>query len=221
MDGQETQKGGIITAVRAQRRNAERANLYVDGEFRCGIAWDVLLREQLHTGDVITAGTLERIAREDVHWKATQAALSLLNARPRAAGELRDRLRRKGYDDRAIEHAMSEADRLGFIDDAAFAESWVRDRLLLRPRGPRALVAELCRKRVAADVAHAAVARVLGNHTKDEAELCRECADKWLRTHTDRKGDASPDARRRRLAGYLQRRGFSGDAVRAALRQVV
>ena len=205
-----------VTKLEPQRRNPELVDLYLDGELHSAVAFSAVDAARLHSGDTITQEQLERLLADDERWKARHAALSLLSVRARARGELRDRLRRKGFGDAAIEHALAEVARLGFVDDAAFAESWVRDRLTLRPRGARALVHELGRKHVAADVARAAVARVMEAENVSDDELCRAAARRWVQTHPVRVGE--DDARReRRLAGFLARRGYRPAAIRSAV----
>jgi regulatory protein len=205
-----------ITKLVPQRKNPDLVNVHIDGEFRTAVAYAALNAERLRTGDAVTGEQLERLLAADEKWKAKDAALVLLGVRARARGELAERLRRKGYSDAATAHALQEVDRLGFIDDAAFAESWVRDRLKLRPRGSQALVYELVRKRVAADVARAAVARVMTAAHVNDDELCLAAAAHWAHTHTRKPGE--DDVRReRRLGGYLARRGYRPGAIRTAI----
>jgi regulatory protein len=221
-DADATAEGGVVTGLHAQRRNPERVNVHIDGEFCCGAAWEVVYAEGLRVGDAASADAIARIRTADEHWKAKQAALSLLGARPRARRELGDRLRRKGFDADAAEWALTQVERLGFIDDVAFAESWVRDRLRLRPRGARALVAELTRKGVDGDTARSVVERVMRTEQKDDSALCQQAADKWLRTR-GRIVAAEPDQHARvarRLAAFLERRGYAGDHIRAALDRI-
>jgi regulatory protein len=213
--------GGVITALHGQRRNPERANLHVDGTFCCGIAWELALMERLRVGDSLDGETLERLKGEDERWRARDAALSLLGTRPRTRRELSDRLRRKGFGGGAVLYALAEAERLKLMDDVAFAEMWVRDRLRLRPRGSRALTAELIRKGVPAADAAAAVRRVMHDESARDSELCRAAAQKWARTSGRRTAGAAADARRaaeRRLSAFLARRGFGSDDIRAAVR---
>jgi regulatory protein len=218
-----------ITALTRQRRHPGRANLHIDGAFHCGIAREVVYAERLSVGDDITAERLQRLRHADDCWRATDAALSLLAARARARRELADRLRRKGFDPAAVDHALERVERLGLIDDRAFAEAWVRDRLRLRPRGTRALVAELRGKGVAPSVARSAVADVMRTEGTDDADLCRQAAEKWLRSRADaavnqeRGGVADRDEQRRRegrLAAYLARRGYASAAIRDVLTAV-
>jgi regulatory protein len=211
----------IITKITAQKRSRDRLNIFANGEFLCGAAYEVVVAEQLKSGTLIDDALRHRLADADNAWLARQYALSLLGSRARARGELIDRLRRKGFDESATSHAISEVARIGLIDDHAFAELWVRDRLRLRPRGGSALVSELTRKRVAPDVARAAVARVMEMESVDEAVLCMDAARRWYDTRSS--GSAAGDLVRtqRRLHGYLVRRGYPHAAVSAAVRAVL
>lgn len=155
---------------------------------------------------------------------AREAALRLLAHRPRSEEELRRRLDRKGFADDAIDACIEELRGRGLVDDAAFAGSWVRDRVRLRPRGPSRLVGELLRKGVSRRIAEAAVERVFAEEEVTEAELAREAALAWLRKQGPgarrRLASGEYDEReraRRRLYGYLARRGFRGVAVGEAM----
>jgi regulatory protein len=213
----------VITALKAQRRTADRVNLFIDGEFFCGVPYEVVVSEKLRVGIVLQEDALARIREADEKWLAKQAALSLLTTRARATGELADRLRRKGSSDHAVEWAIAEVQRLGLLDDRAFAESWVRDRIKLKPRGARALVNELRRKRVSADIAQAAVSRVMSKENAHEDEMCRAAAEKWMQQRGQQiecDGDSAVKARRR-LTAFLSRRGYSAQTIGAALDAVL
>jgi regulatory protein len=214
----------VVTALQPQRRDPQRVNVHVNGAFCCGAAYEAVHAERLRVGEPVTAEALARIRAADERWRAKQSALSLLAARPRARRELADRLRAKQFGSAAVEWAVGEAERLGLLDDAAFAESWVRDRLRLKPRGSRALVAELTRKGVASDVAHRAVERTLHEQGVGDAALCTHAATKWLLRHgpLGDAGDAQHNRRiLRRLSAFLQRRGYGAEHVRSALNATV
>jgi regulatory protein len=105
------------------------------------------------------------------------------------------------------------------------AAAFVRDRLRHRPRGRSRLVSELRAKGVDADLAGEAIERVFEDEDVSDADLARESAEGWI----GRQGAATlaalaqdghgpdRDKVRRRLYGYLARRGFGGDALGAAL----
>lgn len=211
-----------------QRPNGERVRLYVDGEDapRLEIATDLLLRSGLARGDTVTESRLAALQQEDEGYRAREAALSLLAHRARSRMELRRRLHRKEFSEAAIDEVMTWLEERDYVDDAAFAESFVRDRLRLRPRGRLGLAQELRRKGVGDDVAESAIEGVMEAADVDEVSLARQSAEAWARKNRSavRAAAGSREDRataRRRLYGHLARRGFTGEAVRAAMAAVL
>lgn len=203
-----------ITAITPQKRHSERVNVQVDGAFRLALAAEIA-RGALHVGDTVTEAALRTLEERDGAWKAREAALALLSFRPRAAAELRRRLERKGFDPEVAEQAVAELAERGLVDDGAFAEMWVRDRVRLRPQGRRRLAQELRAKGVGAEAAHAAIGEVFEAEEVSETELALAAAARWR----PRAGE-DPARARRRLHGFLARRGFGGEAIRAALEEL-
>lgn len=210
------------------RPRVDRVRLYLDDEEdpRLEIAVDLLLRAGLATGDVLTTARLAALEMEDQTYRAREAALSLLAHRARARAELRRRLRRKDFPDDVIDDVLGWLDERGYVDDRAFAESFVRDRLNLRPRGRLGLIHELRKKGVDDAVAEAAIEGVMARQDVDETALATAAAEDWARKNRSalRSAAASREARlrtRRRLYGHLARRGFGGEAIGAAIDSVV
>ncbi|HEX8244041.1 MAG TPA: regulatory protein RecX, partial [Longimicrobium sp.] len=160
-----------ITAILPQQFHPERVNVFVDGEFRLGLAAELVLAEPLRVGDEVDEARLAALEAKDRGWKARDAALSLLSHRARSAAELTRRLRRKGYDDEVAEETVGRLGELGMVDDAAFAESFVRDRVRLRPQGRRRLASELRAKGVDAETASAAIGEVMAREDASELDL--------------------------------------------------
>lgn len=157
------------------------------------------------------------------------AAARLLEVRPRSIAEVRRRLRDAGYRAELVDAAIDRLAELGMLDDGAFARAWVESRDRARPRGERALRAELRGKGVAAgDVEAALAAReaaatgaAAGAHASAgsvagaRAETRISDGDAAARL-LGRRGAAllrEPDTRRRRMKAYalLARNGFDRD----------
>ncbi|HXV92141.1 MAG TPA: regulatory protein RecX, partial [Pseudonocardia sp.] len=148
---------------------------------------------------------------------AREICLRLLTDRARTRKELADALRRKGVPGEAAAEVLERFDEVGLIDDAAFADQWVRSRQRNRGLGRRAIAVELRRKGVADEVAKEALA---GVDTESEARRARELVDRKLRSLPAR----TPEERARtgrRLLGMLARKGYGAgtayQVVRAAL----
>jgi SOS response regulatory protein OraA/RecX len=81
-----------------------------------------------------------------------EAAIRYLEARSRSEAEVRRRLTGAGYRGDLVDGAVARLLDLGVLDDDAFARAWVGSRDRARPRGERALRAELRQKGIAAQL---------------------------------------------------------------------
>ncbi|MEU3272882.1 regulatory protein RecX [Saccharomonospora sp. NPDC006951] len=139
---------------------------------------------------------------EEARKKAKEICFDLLAARPRTKDELRKALRRKGFAEEVGEELLGKLDQAGLVDDAAFAEQWVRSRHNQQGLAKRALVAELRRKGVDSTLAVEAAGEIDGDA---EEERARELVRKKLRTMTT----VDEQTATRRLLGMLARKGYS------------
>jgi regulatory protein len=134
--------------------------------------------------------------------QAKDICLRLLTARPRTRVELAQALVRKGVEDDVVEQVLGRLDEVGLIDDAAFAEVWVRSRHGFQGLSRRALAVELRRKGVADESAAGALAAV---DADAEEERARQLVRKRLRVLDN----ADEAAKIRKLVGMLARKGYA------------
>jgi regulatory protein len=193
---------GRITSLSVQVHDPDRANVYIDGEFAFGLA--MVEASKLSTGQFLTDADIEALKQFDEVERAHELALNLLSYRPRSEREVRHRLQRKGFSEQAIEQAVQRLSRAKLLDDEAFARYWINNREQFRPRGQFALRQELRRKGVSNDIIDGLLEDV------DEAENAYRSATKRLA----RWQRLDPGERKRKLSGYLQRRGFGYDVIR-------
>jgi regulatory protein len=150
----------------------------------------------------------ERDAEGAPKASVSEAAWRLLSIRVRSRDELRQRLLRKGLAESDVDAELDRLQERGYLDDEAFARSWVATRQSgSAPRGSAMLHAELRSKGIDVGIAREAVAA--GDDVAAAAVAARKRAGALT---------ALPRAEfRRRLFRYLQRRGFGYDAARAAV----
>ncbi len=197
-----------ITRLERQKRNKERVNVYLDGEFAFGLA--LVEAARLRVGQELSDSEIQALKRRDTYHKAFDRVLRLLGRRARTAHEIRDYLRKHGYAETIIEQVVHRLHDLNLLDDAAFAREWIENRSRHRPRGRQALISELRRKGVAQETIEAA----LENANLDEEQLAIEAAERYVQ----RLGTVDEYATfARKLGAYLARRGFSWHAVRHAV----
>ena len=206
---------GKITALRAQAKDPQRVNVFIDGEFALGVGLTTITKTGLHVGKQLSAEEFAKLEQIESGDKAYLAALRFLEARPRSIAEVRARLGRKDYAPEAIDAAIARLAELELLDDAAFARYWVENRQANRPRGAGALRDELRRKGIDADV----TAEVLNDDslTGDEAASAWGLARGALRKYA---GSHDRNAFTRRMGSYLQRRGYTFEVIRPIVDQL-
>lgn len=147
------------------------------------------------------------------HDAALERALAYLSHRPRSRFELERHLRDRGYVDAAIGAALARCEALGYVDDREFAAAFARDRIRLRPRSPVLMEAELRKRGVSVEDARSGIADALVGEGVEERDLLRRAAEKGARRLRGRERETA----RRRLLGYLSRRGFRASEARVVV----
>ncbi|MBA3274868.1 MAG: RecX family transcriptional regulator [Chloroflexia bacterium] len=200
---------GTVTAIQSQVNDLERVSIFIDGSFAVGVARDVADAGGLRQGQVLDdAGIADLLAREHLH-KATSAALNFLAYRPRSEGEIRHRLQRGGYPEATIDAVIDKLRSWHYVDDEDFARRWIENRAAHRPRGARLLAQELQAKGIDRQVMAEALAEAELDEASDALTLARQRSRQLQ--------DLEPDIRERRLTGFLARRGYGFDVIRATL----
>jgi regulatory protein len=195
---------GRITALTVQKRNYQRVNVSIDGEYAFGLAR--IVAAWLEVGQELSDEKIARLKGEDAAELAYQRALRLLNTRPRSRAEIRDDLDEAGVEEADIERTLERLTNAGLLNDQRFAREWVENRTEFRPRSRRALAQELRRRGVEDDQVRKAVQRV------DEDSAALSAARKQARRLS---GLAWPDFRQK-LIGFLARRGFNYETSASA-----
>jgi len=214
-----------VATLTVSGSQGQKTRLVLEDGLELELDTETVLAEGLHRGDPVDVQLRARLVEASTRWRIRESALRLLAHRARSRRELATRLRRKDFPGRLIAVVLAELEERGWLDDAAFARSWIQDRLRLRPRGRRALLAELRQKGVEAHVADAALDEVFQDPDVSEQDIARELAEGWIRKQPAALGEAllrggfEPDAEkaRRRFQGYMARRGISGGLARSVL----
>jgi regulatory protein len=141
------------------------------------------------------------LSPEERRKKAKEVCFDLLAARPRSKDELRQALRRKGFDDETNETLLGKLDKAGLVDDSEFAEQWVRSRHAHQGLARSALIMELKRKGIDSEIATQAASEV---DRESEEQRARELVRKRLHSL----GNVEEQTAIRRLLGVLARKGY-------------
>ena len=117
----ESVRAGRVTALRPTKRDPDRIAVDLDGSFAFALPATLIGDERIEVGEMLDVDRVTALLAADQASRATEAALVFLGYRPRSEKEVRDRLRRGGYEQEAIEHAIARLHEWRYLDDADFA----------------------------------------------------------------------------------------------------
>jgi regulatory protein len=151
--------------------------------------------------------------RERPKTSVKERALRLLSVRSRSRSELQQRLLRADYAPEEVEAALDDLERVGLIDDEAFAREvseYQRRKGMGRRAGMNALRVKGVERELAERIADEA-------NPEDEAERALEVASNRLQ----RLRGLDPVTRQRRLVDFLMRRGYDPEIARSACKRAM
>ncbi len=183
--------------------------VFADESF-ISIALSLLGKAGVHVGSEIDIDILKKQVEEDNFEKCYDAALHFLEYRARSEEELKQHLLKKRKFDRvSVNRTVVKLKDLKLVDDVAFAELWLQDRLLYRPKSRMMIRRELIQKGVDNETASRITEDV------DDSESAYNTGLKKARLLHNLE---YPEFYRR-LAAYLGRRGYGGEVVHEAVKR--
>jgi regulatory protein len=165
----------------------------------------------LSVGSEVDEEKIGSIVGTEERLKAKNYALNLLSYRMRSKGELKTRMARKHFPKDVVEEVIQDMEEVGLVDDLEFAKSWIRTRMAVNPRSFFALKGELYKKGIDGDILDMALRELQGDY--DERSIALSIARKRL----DALGGVDSREARRRVMGFLSRRGFSYEVAKWAI----
>jgi len=198
-----------ITAIKLQKRNPHRVNIYLDGEFAFGLSR--IIAGWLDVGHELDDEKIISLQAEDEQEVAYQRVLKFISHRMRTEGEIRRNLIKHKIQSEVINDVLQRLRRNGLVNDKQFAKIWVENRNEFRPRAHRMLTYELRQKGITDEI----ISQTLDSIISDEV-LALKAAQNQVRKYN---GLEWPNFRRK-LSGYLARRGFSYNIISLVVEQV-
>ncbi|MDQ4109274.1 MAG: RecX family transcriptional regulator [Actinomycetota bacterium] len=152
--------------------------------------------------------------REPKNPKSCQErALGLLAVRPRSRRELERRLLAASFEPEEVRDVLTRLERVGLVDDEAFARQYAEHRFGSRKEGSRGVERGLR----AAGIAPALAATMAEETPDDDEERAAELA----RSRASRLTGVAPQKAFARLSSLLMRRGYSPEIARSAARMAL
>jgi regulatory protein len=140
-------------------------------------------------------------------------ALGLLAVRPRSRRELERRLLAARFEPGEVEDVLVRLERVGLVDDEAFARQFAEHRFESRGEGSRAVMHGLRAAGIASSLAETVAQDVQGDDEERAADLAR--------SRVSRLAGVPAEKAFARLSSLLMRRGYGPEIARSAARKAL
>jgi regulatory protein len=203
----------IISKIEKQKKDRKRYNIYLEGEFFCGLYEDTILKYGLAAGDGVSEAELNDIREFDEYLYGKKAAMDYLSYRIRTNAEIRKKLRSKKLSESAIERVIGHLVDLGLLNDEEFAKQLITEKIKRKPIGRRLLKQKLFEKGVPAVTGELVMERIFSEINEKDLAL-------WNFTKYYKKvKDLEISERKSKVFDYLARKGFDFDIVNEVIRE--
>ena len=145
---------------------------------------------------------------------ANNIALNQLSMSPKTRAQLEKTLAKKGTPEDVAKTVLDRLTELGYVDDLAYSQMFIRSKTQTKHLARRAMSYELAKRGVHKDLIEEALLDIT---TEDEWEMARQLVAKKLRSMKD----LGQDVITRRLMGTLARKGYSGSIAGTVIREAL
>ena len=214
----------VITDITKQNSRQDRFNIFIDGNFACGLSSNYILELKIAKGDEITPEELLKLKHLGLKSLCIENALDYLSYRPRSIKEVKTYLNQKIYKyfQKTNPHASirdSEKEKIiievldylkakDYLSDQKFAQLFISQRLSSsNPKSINYIKSELIQKGIDRTLANE-ILNVAGQDGQGDIANAQKAADYKIR----RLPDNSPKSRQK-LARYLLSKGYTWDTI--------
>ncbi len=203
-----------ITDIQPHSKLPLHQQLFLDKKPSVVIHSSLVEKFGLRIGLEIEPQVIEKIIAADEVMQAKNYALNLLRENIYSKTQMTQQLEREGYREQTVETIIAELIYSGHIRDRQYAEKWILRRQKSNPRGRTVLKQELIDKGVDRETAEQVVAEV---KAEDEARLALQIAQKQSKKYKN----LPMHVAKRRLHGFLARRGFEAETILQVIEKVL
>lgn len=155
-----------ITEISPQKKQKNRLNVFVDGEFSFGIDEFDLAMLKLKEGMEISESEIASIKEKVILSKAKDYSLSLVARRFYTEKGIKRKLFDKGYDEDTVNSAVAFLKEYNYIDDNLYARKYIDECVNLKKYGRTKIKMSLIEKGVDADI----ISKAMSEFDFDEIE---------------------------------------------------
>ncbi|MFS8131146.1 MAG: RecX family transcriptional regulator [Candidatus Dojkabacteria bacterium] len=207
----------IITSIEQAKKNIDRANIFLDGEFWVGLDKNDILTFKLHKDKTISEEEKREIEKSSQMGKIKNRILNYIFIRPHSKREIIDHFKIKADIQKENLYSIVEGlEEQNIISDLEFAKWYIEGRLASGKHGANKIRAELMKKGVERKFIEIAMFEKT-NSDEYETKLVGQ-----IRTYIEKLTKSiktkNPSDFKNKMIQRLMSRGFKFDDIKKALR---
>ena len=204
-----------ITDYKIQKNNEEKMNVYVDGEYKFSMSVDSFLSEGLYKGLEITEEQIEEIKIRDGSKLAYIQIVSTLNYGMKTEKEMIDKLKEKGYEEDAIQKAITKAKDYNLINDDYYIELYIKTKAIPAKWGEQKIISNLYKKGININDIKLKISEVYDE--EDKYDNAYSLAIKKLKTIKE----SDVNKKKQKLNQFLLGKGYSYEIVSKVIKNIL
>lgn len=203
-----------ISKIEVQKRNSERVNIFLDGEYAFSISMELAYKEGVKVNSEIDAERLKEIANKESFIMCRESALRIIERNYKTEKEVREKLVLKGYEQEAIDKAIDFLKEYKFLDDGNYTKMFIKNKL--NSQGSQKIKYSLMQKGVSKEV----IEKELSNVDREEEKISAlNLAKKKINTIMKRETDTYKISGK--LYRFLMTKGFNYELVKEVVKEVM
>lgn len=204
----------IITKIEEQKKNKDRCNIYINGEYAFSCNKEIAYRYKLKENSAIKIADIKHALIENNYLSCKDTALNIIERSYKSEKEIREKLQSKGYDEKSIDKSIDFLKSYNYLDDVKYVELYIKEKI--KTQGKNKIKYSLLRKGISEEIVKAKLELIDNDIQYTAAEIMAK--KKYTLLVKEEK-----DIRKlyKKLGEFLMRNGYDGDLVKEILAKVV
>lgn len=204
----------LVTKIEIQKRNKERVNVYIDGEFGFACSLELIYTFNIFKGKAVDVEYLKSIIDENNYMKCKNSALKILERNYKTEKQMRDKLFQKQYDGNTVAKVIDFLKKYKFVDDDKFVEMYIKEKI--NSQGKNKIKYDLIKKGIDKELLDEKLSLVDSSFQENTAfNIARKKYETIIKSEKDR------NKVYRKLGSYLLRKGYSWEDVKKVLNRIM
>ena len=204
----------VISKIEVQKKNKDRVNVYIDGEYAFPCNSEVIFLHMIKVGQTVDADNLQEIINMDDYIKCKDSALRIIERSYKTEKQIYDKLIQKDYDKASIDKVLDLLKEYKLLDDEKYAKTYIKEKI--KEQGKTKIKYALISRGISEGIIQENLS-LIGNEEEEQSAM--NLGEKKYNILIKREDD--PKKIYKKLGDYLITRGYNFQTVKIVLNKIL